>query len=398
MAKKFILIIFIFIYGIQSWASNPNHSWYTESKDKKVVINVELFLSSTCPHCHKADAFFQEIEPITPWLKVTRFIINDDKAALLRFNQLLNEQNMDDFAVPSVFFCNSRWVGFVSAETTGKDLLYALNYCKKQIEKNGVLTTPTEDVLKRWANANLFDSGMTENPTAMHYILVVALMDAYNPCALFGLAGFFAFLFLQGTRKGQLMSGILYIAMIGIMHYFQQTHTSTFFEWLPWFRIPVFLVSILGLYFLYRYINNPIKPWIILISTVLTALIIQGYQQTCVMNWSYIFEQWLFNQHLPNGQMALFELAYQLIYLIPLVLIGVLYLILIKIKRVGPHIYRLTNIGILLLYMIYLLLIVYPESLSNFGFSLLVNCVVVIIGWFVRLKKPNVFTHNNESY
>ena len=91
-------------------------------------------------------------------------VINENKSALIRFNQLLSEQNMSDFAVPSIFFCDSSWVGFAMQKQQEKIFLHAMNYCKQQIEKKENYTSVTVNVLRRWANANQFDSGMMENP------------------------------------------------------------------------------------------------------------------------------------------------------------------------------------------------------------------------------------------
>lgn len=384
---RFSLVFFILITSL--WGSSSSPRWYTQEADKKIIINVELFLSSTCTHCHKADAFFREIEGSSPWLHVTRYTIDKDKSALVRFNQLLNDQQMSDFAVPSVFFCNSRWVGFATAETTGKDLLFALNYCKEQIEKKGELTSANVSVLRRWANANLFDSGMTENPTVVKYITVVALMDAYNPCALFCLGGFFALLFMQDSRKGQILSGTLFILALGVMHFIQQVYTSTFFELLPWLRWPAALVGLFTFYMAGQYYRKNSTSNLFFLLALLLALMLQAYQQTCLMNWSYIFQQWLYNQHLSNEKIGLYQLAYQSMYLVPLILTLILYVILIKIKYLEKLKQRLNSIGLLYIMAVGLFLIIYPWALSNLLLSLFVILCVLIAGLFLsKFNRP----------
>ncbi len=119
---------------------------------------MELFLSSTCPHCQHEKTFFDGVAKQHPELAINYHFIDQDKNALIQFNQLLSEQQQDDFAVPSVFFCDSRWVGFANAETTGKDLLHAIDYCQQQISQHSTLTSTTVSVLRQWANANRFDS------------------------------------------------------------------------------------------------------------------------------------------------------------------------------------------------------------------------------------------------
>ena len=55
------LILLFFILSGKLWSATLIIPWYSQDKDKKTVINIELFLSSTCPHCHKADVFFRSI-------------------------------------------------------------------------------------------------------------------------------------------------------------------------------------------------------------------------------------------------------------------------------------------------------------------------------------------------
>ena len=382
MALQVLLLFFLFLNN--SWAEPAESPWYSIGANHQAQLNVDLYLSSTCPYCHKADAFFSSIEKTAPWLHVNRNIINKDKSALARFSQLLNAQSMDDFAIPSVFFCNSRWVGFASPETTGKDLLHALNYCKQQIEEKGELTDTTVTVLRRWANANTFDSGMTANPSAPYYITVVALMDSYNPCALFCIAGFVALLLLQDQRKQQVLTGLSFISGVMIVHYLQQHNTSTFFGLLPWLRVPAIIIGGLALtavYYIHR--NKTMNNTLLYGLALLMSLILQAYQQTCIMNWSYIFEQWLYNQEFSSAQRFLAQLAYQLMYVGPLLLALLLYTIVIKDKRFIKYSPRLHTIGKLYIIVWGLLLIIYPKLLSHLGLSFILILVIFIGGWIL---------------
>lgn len=383
MHTAFRFLLLFFMLSSNLWANDSLSPWYVQEADNKVILNVELYLSSTCPYCHKADEFFREIEAGSPWIHVQRYSINEDKDALIRFSKLLTEQNMNDFAVPSVFFCGSRWVGFASARTTGNDLLHGLNYCKQQIEKKGTLSPVTIEVLKRWANANIFDSGITGDPSVIRYITTVALIDAFNPCALFCIAGFFALLFLQESRKSQIITGLLFILAVGIVHYIQQVYANAFFEWLPWLRIPAACVGLFAFYLAGQHYRNKSIHNLFFLLAFLLAFMVQSYQQTCVMNWSYIFGQWLYNQHLSGGRTGLYQLAYQSVYLLPLLVTLALYVILIRVRffaRLSP---KLNTIGLLLVMAIALCLIIYPLALSNLALSLFVIISLIVCGWIL---------------
>lgn len=377
-------LLLLMLLSTSLWANTSSTSWYTQEADKQVTINVEIFVSSTCEYCHRAEAFLSGIEVTTPWLHIKRYTINQDKEALIRFNQLLTEQNMYDFSVPSVFFCNSRWVGFSSSETTGKDLLRGLNFCKSEIEKSGTLTPATVNVLKRWGNANLFDSGMVENPSAARYITTIAIMDALNPCSLFCLTAFFALLFLLDDRKKQFISGLLFILVIGGGHYFQQVHAHAFYALLPWLRLPAAVTGLFAFYLAGQYYRKRKSANLLYVLTFLLAFMTQAYQQTCMMNWSFIFGQWLYNQQLSVGQHIIYQVAYQIIYLLPLLLVLIAFIFLERTKLITRSKSRLYIIGLLYIMAIGLILIVYPLALSNLALSLLVIVSLFVAGSILK--------------
>lgn len=379
------LFLLFFIVHVPGWAADSSSTWYTKGTNNTITINVELFLSSTCPHCHKANEFFRTIEARSPDLHIQRYFINQDKNALIRFNQLLNAQQMDDFAVPSIYFCNSRWVGFASDDTTGKDLVHAINYCRQQIEKKGELSEATVNTLRHWANANRFDSGMVEKPSRFRYTVTIGLMDAFSPCALFCFAGFCAVLVLGEQRKKQIIASLLFISSVVIIHYFQQVYTNIFFELLPWLRIPAALLGLSTVYFVIQHYSKKCSAILYFILAFLLGLVVTVYQQTCVMNWSTIFQQWLNNQQIPNWQAYLYQLLYQSIYILPLLLILIVALILLHLERFATLKRKLMRIGLLFFMALALCLIFYPFMLSYFTTSILVLLFLIVCGYFLNL-------------
>lgn len=385
-----VRILLLFLCSLPLWADVPLSSWYSLNDKKQASLQVELFLSSTCPHCHKADLFFQKIEAKTPWLEVHRNLINEDKEALSRFGQYLSALNINDFAVPSIFFCKTRWVGFDTVQTTGKDLVQGLEFCKEQIEKKGKLTEPTIEVLNRQANANMLNNGVIEKPSTLHYFFIVSLLDSSNPCALFGFGCFLALLFIQDNRKNQWISGFLFIAAVLVVHYIQQTQPNFFFQILPWLRVFAVLIGLLSLYLVYQlHKNKPVPAKLIFIWTFIFSLFIQAYQQTCIMNWSYIFEQWLFNQPLSAGQQHIMQSVYQLLYITPLVVILSAYLLLNKFKFLSSLKPALRYIGLLCIAITALFLTFYPQALSYYLQSLLILLVTVFIGLYLNSIQKN---------
>ncbi len=364
-----------------------------ESNPPKLHAN--LFLSSTCPHCQKEDAFLRELQLQKPWLEIHRYVINLDKTALEQFQKELKQQNLDDYSVPALFFCDSRWVGFDKAETTGKVIERGLDYCYKQISKSGHLTHETKAVLRQWANANLLAPGfMTLSSNPAVFIPFVALTDALSSCSLFCVLALFAFLWLYKEKSVMLGLGILYIVVVAITHHYQQAHTIFFYQALRWLRAPAVLIG-LGLIAYISLIYSKgtnIRPGLSLpILVGLTALVVEAYQQTCLPNYALVFTHWLDLQSLSVLQRKLYIVLYHSIYIIPLVLLMAFIIYCRTHKKVEKLKPILVCLAWCLLLIIGILLIVYPFGLSKLYLSVASLLIALVAAW-ETVRKSSQFS------
>ena len=218
-------------------------------------------------------------------------------------------------------------------------------------------------------------------------MMLTVLFDVLNPCSFFGLAIFFALLFIQDKTKGRLIAGSLFTVIAGIMHYVQQVHTSIFFAWLPWLRGPAVLVGLFTVYLVSQSYRKRPTPYLLIGLVFVLALMTQVYQQTCLMNWSYMFEQWLLNQHVTPNQIGLYQLAYQIVYVLPLTVMLIVYVLISQTKRFTKIKEILDIMALLLITATALFLVLYPLALSNFILSLATIVPLVIFGWLWNTYK-----------
>lgn len=324
--RNTLVLVFVCLL-VSGWAVSANAPWFTIDENNDVQLRVELFVSSTCPHCKKAEQFFKDIEAETPWIILHRQVINQDKSALEAFNQLLIERKEMDFAVPSVFFCDSRWVGFDTPETSGNQWLKAMNYCREQIAKNGKISPIAQRVLKEKSSASWYEASLIPTHSAMFFIPMMAIIDALNPCALFSVLTLFSFLMIQPGRKKQVLIAIGFLFIVGLAHHIQQVHTVFFYMVLAWWRIPAVLVGMaLCIYVIAYHSGKQRKTYfnaVFFPLILLTALSVQMYQQLLTPNFSLIFRQWLIFQRYAETKEALCGLLYQFIYLLSIALIAI---------------------------------------------------------------------------
>ncbi|GGI79835.1 membrane protein [Legionella impletisoli] len=380
------LVIILIALPVQANTKSP---WYTVGPDQQVTLHVDLFMSSTCPHCHKADEYFKEVAPNYPWLKFERHIIDKDKAALKLFYERLQSQDVNNFAVPAFFFCDSRWVGFADAERSGKPLLNAMTYCRDEIKKYGTLPQATISVLRAKGSASQYeiDSWIARNPQL--FIPLSGLMDAVTPCSLFIYLVLFAFVSLYpGFKNQQAMIGIIFITTLWILTYFKLAFTNLYYEWfnaLRWIANAFGLIFLLYLVF-YGFrsqlkINKPmprIWPFIIL-----TTVFVFSYQQFCLMNVGLIFEQWLIGQSLTSLQRVTYLFMYSLFYIIPFILFFLIYFFSTYLKRMQSYHKQLYISAWVFLLGVAIILLLKPIWLSKLIYSYVVLLIALLVGWIL---------------
>jgi len=361
--------------------------WYSINDNKQVTLNVELFMTTTCPHCKKAEAFLNQLEEKKPWIRVKRYYINKNKEDLLLFHQKLRKNHVFDFKVPSIIFCGVRWVGFESAQSTGKELTRVFQYCRNQIQKEGTLTPMTEEILTRWS-LSPFELDSSKDTSELLIVAGTALIDAFNPCSLFAFLLFLSFLLLMKSRMELIIVGLLMIISFGLTHYLQQAQVVLYYQLLLWFRWPTLLVGIgLLLYSLMSFFKIRLTAFAYILALVasFTTLL---YQQSCIeTNLSLFYQQWLVSQVESNFMRVLYQLIYQMIYLVPLIMILILSFYIHSGSRWNKYKNYFTFIGQLALIAISLIMIAHPSLFSDRYWSFALTFFVVLTGWLAVLIK-----------
>ncbi len=394
----FILIttITILVFGMTESASavaasvteNTASPWFTKSK-KQVTLIVDVFTSSTCSHCKKLEAFLKKEAENRPWLNIKYHVINEDREALETYAQFLKKHDLTDFYVPAIFFCNSRWLGFANPETSGKILFTNLDYCKKQIQKDGELSPKTTEVLKQIAQANLYQGNYSTKMPDWAFPPLLALLDALSPESSFIILTLLCFILIEKKKTLQITSVILYLISIGFAHYFQQVYTDLFYDLVPFVRIPVALIGLGLLTYLFAFhpvvfaARRPLPIIISLIWVILTGFTVQIYQQMHLPNFSLTFQQWLVaQQDISTMGQWVYVLVYQLLYLLYIALsVGVLLLVLNYYGKWTRHQLVVVEFGWQYLTLIGFILLLNPYCLAIESYAVLGFILVLVTSW-----------------
>lgn len=366
MRLFYYLILSVFIVGKAHVADTS--SWYQLSASKqssvsRIQIPVEVFLTSTCPHCQALSAFLDEYQKTHLWVTVHRYYIDTDKNALEKLNSMAQSQHskINPFMTPAVFFCDSRWIGFDNAEHTGKEISNRLNFCKQAIIRDGRLSAETIQKLRVWGDAAAFDMPFNYYFHGVLYPLSVAFFDSISS-GVFAVVVIVAFLMLGQNSQTSFrwQSGLVAIATL--IHLCQQLQISLFqdipyvFAWLA-LGVGVWL-----LVFLWKHSKssspNIVSSALLGLSAVTVAMITVFQTQT-IPNFSVIFEQHLSVQNMSRVGYWSALCFYQAIY--GLLLLVYIYLLrrISSLFKAYPKVVQFFYKGVLVYTALYLSLTIY---------------------------------------
>jgi cytochrome c biogenesis protein CcdA len=202
------IIIGILILSI-SISSNSNSKIFAEELDE---ITIHFFYSKDCDTCKKV------LMDINDLIKEKNLNVN-----LIKYELTENTENLDllfflldsygyqnlDYDIPVVFIGNQFFAGESSFDINFKPTL--ISYLD-----NNDFYDETEDIINRYYNE-------APQPTEKTYIkvpavIVSALIDSINPCAIGVIVLLVTTLIASKNRRYALMSGIIYIFTIFVVY------------------------------------------------------------------------------------------------------------------------------------------------------------------------------------
>lgn len=236
-----VLVFFLIGYHSISHAQ----SWFHRDQ-QRIILNVDLFMTSTCEHCHDALEFFKQQEDIN----LHPYFIDQDKKALEQFNQMLRSGIYTEgaFVVPTIFFCNSRWVGFDTPHSMGNTLRHAMDTCRAAIQREGLLPNFVVHTLRQQAFADLNWNRFNIGTPDWIKVIGLGLLDAIAPCSVFALLCLFAFWILKphAIKTWGLLGALVYI----LTHLIYQAAPWGYYSLLPYqsyLSVPVAFMIIIGI-------------------------------------------------------------------------------------------------------------------------------------------------------
>lgn len=328
---------------------------------------LHFFWASGCPHCAKEKVFLNTLKAKYPQLVIKDYEITNNRKNLELLQKAGAELEADVSGVPFTVIGKQYFSGYLSDETTGKDIEAA------------IIGIPTN-----------FKYGHLPLPLLT---LVVALLDGFNPCAMWTLLFLIGLLLGMKDRKRMWALGIAFIASSAFVYFLFLSawlNLFLFLGFVVWVRILIGLVALgAGGYYLRDYwvnkkgscnvmgdekrkkvfeklktVTQNKKFLLALGGIILLAFAVNLVELICSAGLPAIYTQVLSLAQLPKWQYYLYLIFYILIFMLDDLVIFFTAMFTLRAVGIDNKYSRLSHlIGGILMLIIGLLLLFKPELL-----------------------------------
>ena len=424
LAWLLILLCLPGLAGATTGDPQSDEFWYGSAADGTPTVRLYYFFSPTCPHCQAAKPFIAELESRNPWLEVKRYSVKDHRGNARFYYETAQALGAEALSVPGFVFCRQIIIGYDSAATTGKQLADALQACHDRRAANPAAPDPaptvggTSGTAATRLSAAEENAGTTVNLPLIGPLdakalslpvltLVLAGMDAFNPCAFFVLLFLLSLLVHARSRTRMAIVGGTFVLFSGLVYFVFMAAWLNVFLIAGELRVITAIAGLVALtvaalnikdYFWFKTgpslsIPDAAKPGLfkrmrevvasgsmgpMIVSTVLLAIVANSYELLCTAGFPMVYTRALTLADLESWQYYAWLAAYNVIYVLPLLAI-----VTVFVKTMGAR--KLTEAEGRLLKLISgfmmlgfgLLLLVAPNMLTNALASILVLAVAV---------------------
>jgi hypothetical protein len=402
----------------QALAQEQPSPWHEVEADGSLRVNIYVFWSAACPHCHRALRFLGKLEQELPWLELRALDVAAPEGAA-RYAELAARLGTEARYVPAFFYCSRSFQGYQDDATTGRFLREGLEACHAALQAE----TMREGEPVPAVEAPPLDLPLLGpiEPAALSLpvlTLVLAGLDAFNPCAFFVLLFLLSLMAHLRDRARMALVGGVFVLCSGLVYFgFMAAWLNLFLlvGWLPLVTTGAGLVAVVigtinikdfvwfkrgislsiperakpALYQRARALVGTASLPAMLAGTVMLALVANAYELLCTVGFPLVFTRVLTLAELSTPAYYGYLALYNVVYVLPLLAIVVVFVATVGARRLSEAEGRLLKLlsGLMMLGL-GLVLLVAPEALSAplTALALIAAALAAtaLLGWLAR--------------
>jgi thiol-disulfide isomerase/thioredoxin len=252
---KIINKLFLSIFSFLLFFNLISSAAFAQDKS----VNIYFFWGKNCPHCADEKPFLQKLEEKYNNVKVQSFEVtaNSKNLKLLQETGKKLNANVAGALVPFTVVGEHYFVGWYNEETTGKAieeaLLCAINEDCPDIVSSIIESKNEESEFQKpnnlpdKLNLPILGDISIKNLSLPAITFLLALIDGFNPCAMWVLLFLISLLLGMKDRKRMWVLGITFIFASGIVYFLFLTAWLNLFLFLGfvfWVRILIGLIAL----------------------------------------------------------------------------------------------------------------------------------------------------------
>lgn len=391
--------------------SHADDLWITSGADGQPEVKLYFFWALTCPHCIEAHPYIEAIPQARPWVKLHALELTRNAENVRLYQTLARQLGEEAASVPALLFCGEMYVGWESDAITGALLRQRLDDCHAR--SLGVQTGGQPVAAKVPPSIHVPLIGAVDPTSLSLPVLTVILagLDAFNPCAFFVLLFLLSMMAHQKSRTRMLLIGGIFVLVSGLMYFaFMTAWLNVFqlFGHLAWMTVAAGALAVfVGAvnvkdYFLFEKgltlsIPASKKPDIfrrarailsaeslttMLAATIFLAIAANFYELLCTAGFPMVYTRLLTLADLSTASHYGYLAAYNLVYVVPLALIVIVFARSLGARKLTEREGRLLKLmsGAMMLQLGGLLLLA-PERVSQIGIAFALMAVAVGVTW-----------------
>lgn len=370
---------------------SDNAIWYHQADSGERQIEFYFFWSRQCAHCLEAHPFVENLPQEFPWLRVHSAEVSTSAENARLYMKLAGMLGEDAWSVPGFLFCGEMYVGYRSTETTGAMLRERLLACRARLTGDGMAVAPpgTGVVLPLLGAIDLRGWSL---PLAT---VMLAFLDAFNPCAFFVLLFLLSLMVHAASRPRMALVGGVFVLCSGLVYFVFMAAWLNAFLVVGELRLVTLIAGVLAtamaainikdffwfkrgvtlsiperaqpdLFARMRGLVSARNLTVMLAGTVMLALAANTYELLCTAGFPMIFTRLLTLTPLPTTTYYLYLVLYNVVYVLPLTAITAVFVFTLGARKLTVREGRVLKLlsGLMMLGL-GVLLLVDPGLLSN---------------------------------
>ena len=376
------------------------------------TLDLYFFWSKTCPHCLTAHPFVESLPKKHDWLKLHSLEVSSNPDNAERYAAMAQQLGEEARAVPAFIYCGRMEVGFELPETSGAALELALQRCHAGIAQPAASAPAV--TLPGLGSVDI------SNWSLPVLTIVLAGLDAFNPCAFFVLLFLLSLLVHAGSRVRMLFIGGVFLFFSGLIYFLFMAAWLSAFRWLGemamvtagagWLAVLIALINIKDYFWFKQGVSLSIpeaaKPGLyhrmrgllksdnlpaLTLGTIALAVAANSYELLCTAGFPMVYTRLLTLAELPPAAYYGWLALYNVIYILPLLAITLVFTFTLGARKLSEGEGRLLKLvsGLMML-ALGVLLVLRPDALNHLGVAIGLPVFAVALSALIHHARKKV--------